>query len=131
LARFERSEAGQSQKFALSEPDFTRNASFHTVCKKIAPRGIADKIRRERGFRPSKKNSAPRDIPLKIEGGLRMFETLSSDEARLLEIPVETPIKNASRRLESRSPSVHNGAHPIKNPVDDLRASAKGVACFS
>ena len=33
-----------------------------------------------------------RDILLKIEGGQRMFETLSSDEARLLEIPVETPM---------------------------------------
>jgi hypothetical protein len=35
LARFERSEASQSQKFALSEPVFRPNASFRTVCKKF------------------------------------------------------------------------------------------------
>ena len=31
LARFERSEAGQMQKLALSEPVFGRNVSFRTV----------------------------------------------------------------------------------------------------
>jgi hypothetical protein len=32
LARFERSEASQSRKFALTAPIFRRNGSFHTVC---------------------------------------------------------------------------------------------------
>ena len=37
----------------------SRNASFHTVCKKNEPRGIAKKIGENRAFRPSKKNNAP------------------------------------------------------------------------
>lgn len=49
-----------------------------------------------------------RDILLKIEGGQRMFETLSSDEARLLEIPVETPMS----REEASSDEAWSGPKP-------------------